>query len=144
MRRCRPQQEDGRIKSGHDGGHNGGHDGVPRRGTCLPIVAYPIALMPHLRAMVGNRHSAYGVGMSGNRDSLVLELLRRLSAKADGLTVELRELRHRVTRVERQLAALTATQALQHAATMVRLDRLEARMDRIESDLEAPDRSAEG
>jgi hypothetical protein len=81
--------------------------------------------------------------MSGNHDILVLEFLRRLGAKVDALTGDLHDLRHRVTRVERRLAALAATEAVHHAATTVRLDRLEVRLDRIEGRPEATDRSDE-
>jgi outer membrane murein-binding lipoprotein Lpp len=86
---------------------------------------------------------AYAGCMSGNHDILVLEFLRRLGAKVEALTGEARELRHRVTRVEQRLAALAATEALHHAASTVRLDRLQARLDRIEGRPEATDRSAE-
>ncbi len=81
--------------------------------------------------------------MSGNHDVLVLELLRRLGARLDALMGEVRDLRHRVIGVEQRLAALAATEAVHHAATTVRLDRLEARMDRIEGRPQAPDRAAE-
>jgi outer membrane murein-binding lipoprotein Lpp len=80
--------------------------------------------------------------MSENRDPLVLEFLLRLNAKVDGLTGDLRDLRHRVTRLEQQLAALEATEAIHHAATRVALDRLQSRLDRIERGPTATDRSA--
>jgi len=82
--------------------------------------------------------------MSGDRDVLVLEFILRLGAKVDALTGEVRDLRQRMTRVEQRLAGLVATEAVHHAATAVRLDRLEARLDCIEGRPEATDRSAEG
>jgi hypothetical protein len=80
--------------------------------------------------------------MSGNRDILMLEFLRRLGAKLDALTADVRELEHRMTRAERQLAASAAAKAVHHATTTVRLDRLEARLDCIERRSEITDRSA--
>ena len=59
--------------------------------------------------------------MSDNHDILVLEFIRRLGAKVEALTGEIRDLRHRVTRAEHRLAALAATEAVHHAATAVRL-----------------------
>ncbi len=81
--------------------------------------------------------------MSSNHDILVLEFLRRLGAKVEGFTAALGDLQHRVTRLEHRLAALAATEAVHHAATTVRLDRLEARLDRIAAGPQAPDRAAE-
>jgi hypothetical protein len=81
--------------------------------------------------------------MSENRDPLVLEFLLRLNRKADALTADLRDLRDRVTRLEEQFAALTATEAIHHAATLVALERLQSRLARIESGPEATDRSAD-
>jgi hypothetical protein len=80
--------------------------------------------------------------MSDNHDILVLEFIRRLGAKVEALTGEVRDLCHRVTRAEHQLAALAATEAVHHAATTVRLDRLEARLNQFEGRPEAPDRFA--
>jgi hypothetical protein len=79
--------------------------------------------------------------MSANYDILMLELVRRLGAKVDALAGELRDLQHRMTRAEHQLAASAAAEAVHHAVTAVRLDRLEARLDRIEHRPNAPDRS---
>ena len=81
--------------------------------------------------------------MSENRDPLVLEFLLRLNAKADALTADLRDLRHRLKQLEQQFAALTATEAIHHAATMVSLDRLKARLDRIEGGPDATGRPAD-
>ena len=74
--------------------------------------------------------------MSGNRDILVLEFLRRLGTKLDGLTEDVRDLTRRVTTVERQLGGFAATEALHQASTAVRLDRMDARLDRIERRLD--------
>ena len=79
--------------------------------------------------------------MSSNDDILMLELVRRLGAKVDALRGELRDVQHRMTRAERQLAASAAAEAVHHALTAVRLDRLEARLDRIECSPQSPDRS---
>jgi hypothetical protein len=81
--------------------------------------------------------------MSENRDPLVLEFLLRLNRKADALTADLRDLRDRVARLEEQFAALTATEAIHHAATLVALERLQSRLARIESGPEATDRSVD-
>jgi hypothetical protein len=77
--------------------------------------------------------------MSDNNSPLMLEFVRRLGAKVDALTGEVRDLRHRMARVERRLAALDATEALHHATIMVRLDRLAARLDRMEDHPDAAD-----
>jgi len=79
--------------------------------------------------------------MSGNYDLLMLELVRRLGAKVDGLVGELRDLQYRMTRAEQQLAASAAAEAVHHAVTTVRLDRLEARLDGIERRPNAPENS---
>jgi hypothetical protein len=77
--------------------------------------------------------------MSGNLDILLLEVLRRLDAKVGGLADQVRDLTHRVTTLEHQLGGLAATEALHHACTAVRLDRVNACLDRIER---RPDRIA--
>ncbi len=79
--------------------------------------------------------------MSANYDILMLELVRRLDAKVDALAGQVRDLQHRMTRAELQLAASSAAEGVHHAVTAVRLDRLEARLDRIEHLPNAPDRS---
>jgi predicted nucleic acid-binding Zn-ribbon protein len=78
--------------------------------------------------------------MSDNRDILMLEFLCRLGTKVDALTAEVRDLRHRITRAEHQLAASAAAEAVHHATITVRLDRLEARLDRLDDRPEATDR----
>ena len=72
--------------------------------------------------------------MSENHDILVLEFIRRLGAKVEGLESALRDLRHRVARLEHELAALTATEAMHHAMISVRLDRLEAQVALLDDD----------
>ena len=79
--------------------------------------------------------------MSANYDNLMLELVRRLGAKVDALAGQVRDLQHRTSRAEHHLAASAAAEAVHHAVTAVRLDRLEARLDRIEHRPNAPDRS---
>ena len=79
--------------------------------------------------------------MSANYDLLLLESVRRLSAKVEALGAGLRILHQRVTRAERQLAASVAAEAMHHAVNAVRLDRLEARLQQIERGSEATDRS---
>jgi hypothetical protein len=78
--------------------------------------------------------------MNGNRDVLVLEFFRRLGAKADVLTTEVRDLQHRLTRAEHQIAASAAADAVHRAAATVRLDRLEAPLERTKRHQETPDR----
>jgi hypothetical protein len=81
--------------------------------------------------------------MSSNSDPLIFEFVRRLNARVDALASDLHVLQHRVAQAEQRLAALTATEAIHRAGTQVRLDRLEAYLDRIVRCLEAPDRAAE-
>jgi phage shock protein A len=81
--------------------------------------------------------------MSDNHNPLMLEFVRRLNAKVDALADDLHDLRHRVTRLEQRLAASAATDAIHRAAITVRLDRMEARLGRIERREETPDRPAE-
>jgi hypothetical protein len=79
--------------------------------------------------------------MSANHDLLLLESVRRLSAKLEALGAGLRILHQRLTRAERQLAASVAAEAMHHAVTAVRLDRLEARLQQMARRPEATDRS---
>ena len=78
--------------------------------------------------------------MSANYDILMMELVRRLGAKVDALAGQVRDLQHRMSRAEHQLATSAAAEAVHHAVTAVRLDRLEAHIDRIEHRSNAPDR----
>ena len=79
--------------------------------------------------------------MSANYDILMMELVRRLGAKVDALAGQVRDLQQRMTRAEHQLAASAAAEGVHHAVTAVRLDRLKARLDRIEHRPNDPDRS---
>jgi len=76
--------------------------------------------------------------MSDNYDLLLLEFVRRLGAKVDALAGQLRDLRQRVTRAEQQRAASAAAEAVHRAVTMVQLERLKARLERIERDRADP------
>ena len=58
-------------------------------------------------------------------DSLALPYLRRIDENADRLTVDMQDLKHRMTALEIQVAGQSA-----------RLDRIEVRLDRIERRLE--------
>jgi hypothetical protein len=79
--------------------------------------------------------------MGSNDDLLMLELVRRLGAKVDARAGGLRDLQHRVARAEQQLALSAAAEAVHHAVTTVRLDRLEARLNGIACRPNVPDRS---
>jgi regulator of replication initiation timing len=61
-------------------------------------------------------------------ENLVLVYLRRLDQKVDRVIEELTDLKHRMTSVARQLAAVR----LDPSHVSGRLDRLEIRMDRLE------------
>jgi hypothetical protein len=69
-------------------------------------------------------------------ENLVIEHLRHIRAAIDDVRDDVRDLKHRMTAVEINLANLAAAEAGHYASTAVRLDRTDARLDRIEKRLE--------
>jgi uncharacterized protein Yka (UPF0111/DUF47 family) len=78
----------------------------------------------------------YFLLMTDAPDNIVLGYLHRLDEKMDGLVEDVRELKHRTTTVEQQIASLGATEASHYASLASRMDRIEHRLDRIERRLE--------
>lgn len=77
--------------------------------------------------------------MSENTENLVLELLRAIRGDIASIKDDVRELTHRVGRVELAVAGLRRDIAHFEEATAdqsVRLDRISERVDRIEKRLE--------
>ena len=66
--------------------------------------------------------------MADEPDNLVLVMLRKMDAKLDRLSEDMRDVKVRMTHVEEGLAGVNR-----------RLDRLEVRVDRIETRLELVD-----
>jgi chromosome segregation ATPase len=78
----------------------------------------------------------YYLAMTDAPENIVLVYLRRLDEKLGGLVEDVRELKHRTTTVEQQIASLGATEASHYASLASRMDRIEHRLDRIERRLE--------
>jgi hypothetical protein len=77
--------------------------------------------------------------MSGEPESLMLVFLRRLDVKMDGLAEAVADLKHRMTAVEIQLGSMASTEQSHYASLALRLDRHEARLERIERRLDLVD-----
>ena len=73
--------------------------------------------------------------MSDAPDNQVLVYLRRLDEKMDRVAEGMRDLKHRVTAVERQLGEVFVGMAALHA----RMDRVDSRLERIERRLDLAD-----
>ena len=73
--------------------------------------------------------------MSDAPDNLVLVYLRRLDEKMDRVAEDVRDLKHRVTAVERQLGEVFVGLA----ALQARMDRIDSRLERIERRLDLVD-----
>jgi phage shock protein A len=74
--------------------------------------------------------------MSDNPPNLVLEHLRHLRAAMDGLRDDVRELKHRMSSVEQQIANALASETNHYVTVSNRLDRVGDRLDRIERRLD--------
>ena len=70
--------------------------------------------------------------MSDQPENLMLVYLRRLDGKMDGLASDMRDVKQRLTAVEIQVGQLASTEASHYASTALRLDRIEARLDRLD------------
>ncbi len=68
--------------------------------------------------------------MTDQPENLTLVFLRRLDAKMDGLAIDIRDLKHRMTAIEIQVSQLASTMASNYASTALRLDRIEERLER--------------
>lgn len=80
--------------------------------------------------------------MSDDPENLILVYLRRIDARVHDLRTDMQELKQRLTALEIQIGNLSGTEASHYAQTMQRLDRHEARLDRIERRLEIAGASA--
>ena len=74
--------------------------------------------------------------MSDEPENLTLVYLRRLDVKMDGLVQDIADLKHRMTAVEIQLGSMASTEQSHYASLALRLDRHEARLERIERRLD--------
>jgi predicted nucleic acid-binding Zn-ribbon protein len=73
--------------------------------------------------------------MSDHPDNIILAFLRRFDTKLDALQADIRDLKHRVTAVEIQVANVASASASHYASLASRMDRAEDRLDRIEKRL---------
>ena len=74
--------------------------------------------------------------MSDEPENTLLIYMRRLDAKMDALSTDMRDVKHRLTALEIQVANLASTEASHYASLAIRLDRLEERMARVERRLD--------
>lgn len=77
--------------------------------------------------------------MSEQPENLTLNYLRRLDSKIDSLAQDIADLKHRMTAVEIQLGSMASTEQSHYASLAMRLDRHDARLERIERRLELVD-----
>jgi hypothetical protein len=74
--------------------------------------------------------------MTAETENLVLEHLRHIRADIDGLRLDVRDVKHRLTALEITTANFAAAEAGHYAATAARADRTDERLDRIERRLD--------
>lgn len=74
--------------------------------------------------------------MSGEPENILLIHLRRLGAEMAALREDMRDVKHRLTSMEGQVGQVLANDQNHYAATMVRIDRIETRLERIERRLD--------
>ena len=74
--------------------------------------------------------------MSDQPDNLVLSLLRAIRNDVMEIRADLLEVKQRLTTLEIQVGNLVATEQSHYAQLMLRMDRHEARLDRIERRLD--------
>ena len=70
--------------------------------------------------------------MSDDPDNIVLVYLRRIDARTDRIAQDVADLKQRFTTLEIQVGQAIATEASHYAQIMLRMDRFEDRLDRIE------------
>jgi hypothetical protein len=80
--------------------------------------------------------------MSDQPENLTLIFLRRLDSKMDSLSQDIADLKHRMTAVGIQLGSMASTEQIHHASLAMRLDRHDARLERIERRLDLAEASA--
>ena len=84
--------------------------------------------------------------MSDNPNGQVLDYLReqfaRVNGKLDRLSGDMAEIKQRLTTVEIQVGNLAGTEGSHYAQVMLRMDRLDARVERIEQRLDLVDGAA--
>ena len=74
-------------------------------------------------------------GMTNEPTNIVLEHLRRIDRKVDGLTVDMQQVILRLGSIERHMGGLSISEVNQNAE----IDRIKARLDRVERRLELND-----
>ena len=74
--------------------------------------------------------------MSDEPENILLVYMRRLDAKMDALSTDVRDVKHRLTALEIQVANLSSIEASHYASLAARLDRMEDRLDRVERRLD--------
>jgi hypothetical protein len=74
--------------------------------------------------------------MSDQPDNLVLNLLRAIRNDVAEIRADLLEVKQRLTTLEIQVGNLVATEQSHYAQLMLRMDRHDGRLDRIERRLE--------
>jgi hypothetical protein len=80
--------------------------------------------------------------MSDESENLVLNLLRAIRNDVIEIRADLQEVKHRFTTLESQVGNLVATERSHYAQVMLRMDRHDARLDRIERRLDLVDSPA--
>jgi hypothetical protein len=79
--------------------------------------------------------------MSDQPENLMLIYLRRLDSKMDSLAQDMTDVKHRMTAVEVQLGGMASTEQSHYASLATRLDRHDARLERIERRLDLAEAS---
>jgi hypothetical protein len=74
--------------------------------------------------------------MSDQMQNPTLTSLRRLDTKMDSLSQYMADLKHRMTAVEVQPGSMVSTEQSSYASLAMRLDRHDARLERIERRLD--------
>ena len=74
--------------------------------------------------------------MADEPEKIVLAMLRRLDGKMDEMSHDIRDINQRLTTLEIAVANLAATEASHYANLVLRVDRVEERMARIEKRLD--------
>jgi hypothetical protein len=74
--------------------------------------------------------------MADDPENLILLFLGRLDSKVDAMALDIGDVKQRLTTLEIGVANLAATEASHYANLAVRVDRIEARMARIEKRLD--------
>jgi tetrahydromethanopterin S-methyltransferase subunit G len=74
--------------------------------------------------------------MSDDPENLILVYLRRIDTRVDNLRLDMAEVKQRLTALEIQVGNLAGNEASHYGQIMQRLDRQEARLERIERRLD--------